>query len=112
MEINRKENGNSIVFHIKGNLIGAAIVQLCKMVERARESDHERVLLDLSGVEQIDSRAIGGLIYSGTLLRKQNKRLALTAVSESVMQLLDGCSLQGVLDVESVPTLIDDERNY
>jgi anti-anti-sigma factor len=110
MQISRKEDGKSIVFQIKGDVIGPAIVQLCKVIERERESEYELVLLDLSAVQELDSGAIGGLIYSDTILRKRKNRLAVTAASESVMQLLEACSSQGLLDVQPNPALSEADK--
>jgi anti-anti-sigma regulatory factor len=77
MEIRREEKGKSIVLHVEGNLIGVAIVQLCKVIEGIQNSDYEHVLLDLGGVRHFDSRVAGGLIYSATILRKRKKKFSL-----------------------------------
>lgn len=101
MEIRREEKGKSIVLHVEGNLIGVAIVQLCKVIEGIQNSDYEHVLLDLGGVRHFDSRVAGGLIYSATILRKRKKKFSLIAASESLTELLAGCSLLEPLDVSA-----------
>jgi len=50
------------------------------------------------------------LIYSDTILRKPKNRLAVTAASESVMQLLEACSSQGLLDVQPNPALSEADK--
>jgi anti-sigma B factor antagonist len=64
------------------------------------EEGKKRVLLNLRGVEYIDSAGIGELVRTHTTLQRQGGQLKMVNLHQKVQDLLKATSLHKVFDVQ------------
>lgn len=83
------------VVGVSGELDVSRVEQLGQELRRAKESDAERILLDLTGVTFIDSSGIRLLIQATERSREGRDRLRLRPVQGQVRRVLE---MTGMLD--------------
>jgi anti-anti-sigma factor len=92
-------SGKTLLLEVEGHVTGATIVQVQRLIESQLESAGDRVVVDVHKVPQVDTSAVGGLIYSGKLLQKGGKKLVLVAPQRDVKRSLRGLGASGAFDV-------------
>lgn len=75
MEIKNRDILNKKVIYVSGKIFCIDIIRLSKMLEKLLESEYEQIVVDLQGVDYIDSGGLGGLIYLKQIFLKNNKNL-------------------------------------
>jgi anti-sigma B factor antagonist len=78
----------------EGNLVVRELVQ--DQVARGRK----KLVLNLAGVDYVDSAGIGELVRTFSTLRREGGQMKLANVNPRVMELLKATSLQSVFDIQ------------
>ena len=100
------ESGAAVVITFPQQVLGGPLaVELAGIVRDHASHGHAAVVLDLSGVEVMNSSGLGMLVSTLTSLRKQNVRLCLAAVPEKVSSLLAMTQLAQIFEI--FPTVSD-----
>ena len=99
MQVHTSEQGSTMVFHVVGKIVGYHIVDLCKQLESFRNGGFKRVVVDLSGVDEIDSCGLGGLLYSCRILEKNDLRLVLACPQPHIASLFHDCNFDNAVEV-------------
>lgn len=99
MKMTDREINNIVVLEPKGKIMGGPDASLLhdKLYELI-ESDKKRIVIDLSGVEWMNSTGLGILISSYTTLRNHNGELKLANVTDKIHSLLTITKLITVFD--------------
>jgi len=101
----RQMGGISIV-DVKGRItVGEGNIMLREVVNGLLLEGSNRILLDLGGVEYIDSSGIASLVEVLKEARKSDKRLRLFGVTASVLQVLQLTRLTGVFEIKETEAL-------
>jgi anti-sigma B factor antagonist len=69
-------------------------------VTRLVESGNKRIVLNLQGVEYVDSGGLGELVRTHTTLQKEGGQLKMVNVNQRVQELLKLTSLNKIFDVQ------------
>lgn len=100
--MDRTSTGDEVVLHVTGELDPHTSPQLDEAFgEIAAHGGVRRVVLDVSGVQFIDSSGLRVLLAADDSLANAGIRLAIRAPSESVRRLLEITDLLEHFDVES-----------
>lgn len=99
MKMTDREINNIVVLEPKGKIMGGPDASLLhdKLYELI-ESDKKRIVIDLSGVEWMNSTGLGILISSYTTLRNHNGELKLANITDKIHSLLTITKLITVFD--------------
>ncbi|HBE02328.1 MAG: hypothetical protein A2096_06675 [Spirochaetes bacterium GWF1_41_5] len=96
-----KKDNNVYTFFISGELTLENENSLKEEISGKLENDNcAKVVLDLSGMEYIDSSGIGMLVYLNKELKNSGKELALKNVSDSVMEIFKIGCFDDILKIE------------
>ena len=109
MKFTTKESKGVTVIELSGNVLGGPDASSLNDQLRALLGKKKtKVVVDLSGVQFINSSGLGMLIGGLTTMKHGGGDMKLARASEKIMHLLDMTKLSGVFDVhESVPSAID-----
>jgi anti-sigma B factor antagonist len=95
----RQIGGISIV-DVKGRItVGEGNIMLREVVNGLLLEGSNRILLDLGGVEYIDSSGIGELVKTHTTLKNQGGQLKIVNLNRKVLDLLKATRLHEVFDL-------------
>lgn len=100
LKITRKEQDGILVLQLKGRLtFGQGDLLLNEEIQHALLWRTTRMVIDLAGVEKMDSSGLGTLLYARTELRKAGGELALSNLKRTQMQALLVARLETVFNV-------------
>jgi len=99
ININIKENDSNFFVTVNGEIEMLYIKDIKQQLMVLAENNNKDIELDLSDVEYIDSSGIGLLLSLLKILRKKNKKLYISKVSDKVLSILKISSLSGVFDL-------------
>src|SRR5215218_8416163 len=103
--IEQREREGIIILDLQGRLIvGEPVADLRERITQLCEAGTKGIILNLKGVDYIDSTGLGGLVISYTSLKKNGGVLRLLHVSERNIELLVLTKLTTVFEV------FDDEQ--
>jgi anti-sigma B factor antagonist len=108
MKLTDREIDNVVILEPRGKIMGGPDASLLhdKLYELI-ENDKKRVVIDLAGVEWMNSTGLGILISSVTTLRNHNGELKLANVTDKIQSLLTITKLVSVFDAhDSVESAI------
>jgi anti-anti-sigma factor len=97
-QIASETDESQVTIFVKGDVVGPEIVRVCKAIEAYRNSLYDRVVVDLTSVNYIDSAGIGALIYSKKILEKNKKNISFLT-SRAVENILESCNLHRVFTI-------------
>jgi anti-sigma B factor antagonist len=99
-EIRRREQDGVSILELKGRLtFGPGDLALNDEIRHALAARRVRLVIDLGGVDKIDSAGLGTLLYARAELRHADGRLALANLRPAHMQALLIARLETVFDV-------------
>ncbi len=99
MKLTDREVGNIVVLELKGKIMGGPDASLLHdRLYELIESDKNQIVIDLTGVDWMNSTGLGILISSYTTLRNNNGELKLANVTEKIQSLLTITKLVTVFD--------------
>lgn len=100
LKITRREQEGILILQLRGHLVfGPEDVALNDEIRHAVASGRVRLVIDLGGVDKIDSAGIGTLLYARAQLRRAGGGLALAKLRPGHMQLFLLAKLETVFEV-------------
>ena len=101
MQTASRQIGDFSVVDVRGRItVGEGNIMLREVVARLLEQGNKRILLNLQGVEYVDSAGLGELVRTHTTLQKEGGQLKMVNVNPRVQELLKITSLHKVFDVQ------------
>ena len=101
MQAASRQVGDISVVDVRGRItLGEGNVMLRDFVTRLVESGNKRIVLNLQGVEYVDSGGLGELVRTHTTLQKEGGQLKMVNVNQRVQELLKLTSLNKIFDVQ------------
>lgn len=98
--ITRRSQDGISVLELKGRLtFGQEDIALNDEIRHALAAHRNRIVMDLGGVDKIDSAGLGTLLYARAELRRAGGGLALCNLKAAHMQALLVAKLETVFDV-------------
>jgi anti-sigma B factor antagonist len=98
--IKERQDGEVTVLDLDGDMrIGESLVMFQRIIRRLLEEGQRKILLNLAGVEYIDSSGLGELIAGYTSLDKKDGEIKLLHLSRRVRELMVITKLLTVFDV-------------
>lgn len=100
LTITRDEKEGISVLELDGRLtFGPEDIELNDEIRRASAARRVRLVIDLGGVDKIDSAGLGTLLYARAELRRAGGGLALANLKPAHLQILLVAKLETVFDV-------------
>jgi anti-anti-sigma factor len=100
MDLTTERIGPAVILHLEGRLtVEAKMERLQAVVESVATLGPRHVLLDLSGVRQLDCSGIGQLLHLRAQFHKARRTLALVDVEPHQQRMLKRSGLLGVFRV-------------
>jgi anti-sigma B factor antagonist len=100
LDIQEREREGIVILDLKGRLVvGEPIAGLRERIRELSESGRNNVILNLQGVDYIDSTGLGGLVISYTTLKKAGGALKILNLSRRNIELLVLTKLSTVFEV-------------
>jgi len=100
MQTASRQVGDISVIDVRGRItVGEGNIMLREVVMGLIENGKKRILLNLQGVEYVDSGGLGELVRTHTTLQKEGGQLKMVNVNPRVQELLRLTSLHKVFDV-------------
>jgi anti-sigma B factor antagonist len=105
MQTTTRHIGDVAVLDILGRItLGEGNVMLREIVRELMEKGNAKIVLNLSGVQYVDSSGLGELIKTHTTIRHQGGQLRLVNLSKRVSDLLQITKLSAVFDIDADET--------
>jgi len=95
LTLNLEREGDEAVVHCRGTLVSGACSYLHKEVYPLI-AETKRIVLDLDGVDWVDSMGLGALVRLQVIAKKNGCRLQLINVGQRVRELLELTNLLAV----------------
>lgn len=101
MEINLREKNDIVIFDIKGEIRRSDVSDftLHQVVKDQLEAEKNRILLNLAGVEFIDSFGVGEILASYISTQNLGGELKLTKISKKLYVVFQVTMLTKVLEI-------------
>lgn len=99
MRITHRTRGDAAILELADEFTFSTRKAFTAAMERAKQSGHRRVILNLKDVTFLDSTALGLLALSGQQLEADRRQLSLVGPQGTVKQLLDLAMITKVLPV-------------
>jgi anti-sigma B factor antagonist len=100
LTINERNAGNVTILDLGGRItIGEGSVQLREAVRRLLEQGNKNLLINLGGVDYVDSSGIGELVSCYTTTKNQGGQLKLLNLTKKIQDLLSITKLLTVFEV-------------
>jgi anti-sigma B factor antagonist len=102
LAIGTREVSHVTILDVKGRVVlGDEIGELRDAVRRLISEGKKKIILNLSGVDYIDSSGVGELVSSYTTVRNAGGELKLLNLSQKVRDILNVTKLYTVFDVRT-----------
>jgi anti-anti-sigma factor len=106
IKIKMKKHGDIPVVHVEGQVVGRDVGKLSKKLDDFLDGDDQKVAVDLSETDVIDSYGLGVLIFSWKQFASRNKKLVFVSPEGFARNLFEGTNLTKVISmVDSVEEL-------
>jgi anti-sigma B factor antagonist len=100
MQTAARQIGDISIVDVRGRItVGEGNIMLREVVTGLLANGKKRIVLNLQGVEYVDSGGLGELVRTHTTLQKEGGQLKMANVNQRVQELLKVTSLHKVFDV-------------
>lgn len=99
MQIKTTIRDNKDVIILSGDLVGVDSVQLSETLSQYKTSKCNEIIIDLRNVKYMDSNCFGSLIYSQILLKKNNKKVVLSAPKDTLKRVFRDCTFDQIFEI-------------
>ncbi len=100
LEIEQRDREGVIILDLKGRLVlGPADAALRQRLEQLRASGHLNVILNMKAVTEMDTTALGTLLYGSTKFREAGGRLILLNMSAKHTELSNTVKLSAAFEI-------------
>ena len=97
--IQKRKKGDVIILDLQGNLtVGATEQEFKDTIAELLSKRHNRIIINLEGVEFMDSSGVGALVKSYTTITQSGGRLKLLQPSKMVRHTLKITGLLGIFE--------------
>jgi len=96
LEKNASSNGSTTIYHAKGKL---SLETVSSFIQQLRPDESPKLVLDLSGVNFLDSAGVGALVSLFVNRRNQGKVLALAALLPQAKAVVMVAGLHNMLPI-------------
>ena len=101
LKIDTREVAHVIILDIEGRIVlGDEIHQLRDAIRKLIEEGKKKIILNLAGVDYIDSSGVGELVSSFTAVRNSGGELKLLNLTQKVQDVLYVTKLATVFDIK------------
>ncbi len=101
LKIDRREVSHVTILDVEGRIVlGDEIGDLRDAVRNLIQQDKKKIILNLAGVEYIDSSGVGELVSSFTTVRNAGGELKLLNLTQKVQDVLHVTKLYTVFDIK------------
>ncbi len=95
-----RDLGDVRIIELSGKItIGSGDVKIRELIHQALDTGHSKIVLDLHGVNAIDSSGIGEMVACYTTVTKRDGQLKLLRLSSKINDILQVTQLITVFDV-------------
>ncbi len=101
MELKIRKNGEIYIIDVSGEMDLYNSYKLKELVMKMLEKKVERYIINLQGVDYIDSSGIGALIYICSTIKKMNLKLTITNIHGSVKKVIELTKLMGYFPISA-----------
>jgi anti-sigma B factor antagonist len=102
LQITTREFDRVVVVDVVGNLtINESRTELRDLIHVLSETGHKRFLLNLAGVEYVDSTGMGELVRCFSTVRQKGGEMKLLQVNKRVADLLQMTRLSTIFEIYS-----------
>lgn len=105
MKISQSREGDALLLRLHGRiLIGESAQAFREVLTSALDApDNQGVILDMSGVDHVDSTGLGELVGHLSLFKNAGKRLLIRNPAPRIMALIRLAKLDTFLPIENPP---------
>ena len=105
MKISQSVEGDALLLRLHGRILIGESAQAFREVLTAalNAADNQGVILDLAGVDHVDSTGLGELVGHLSLFKTVGKRLLIRNPAPRVMALIRLAKLDTFLPIENLP---------
>lgn len=101
MELKIRKNGETYIIDVNGEMDLYNSYKLKELVMKMLEKKVERYIVNLQGVDYIDSSGIGALIYICSTIKKLNLKLTIANIHGSVKKVIELTKLMGYFPISA-----------
>lgn len=101
MELKIRKNGETYIIDVQGEMDLYNSYKLKELVMKMLEKKVERFIVNLQGVDYIDSSGIGALIYICSTIKKMNLKLTIANIHGSVKKVIELTKLMGYFPISA-----------
>ncbi|MFA6507125.1 MAG: anti-sigma factor antagonist [Treponemataceae bacterium] len=101
MELKIRKNGETYIIDVTGEMDLYNSYKLKELVMKMLEKKVERFIVNLQGVDYIDSSGIGALIYICSTIKKMNLKLSISNIHGSVKKVIELTKLMGYFPISA-----------
>ena len=103
LDLEQREREGILILDLKGRLIvGEPVSALREKIRELCEAGSSNIILNMEGVDYVDSTGLGGLVISYTTLKKQGGSLKLLNLNRRNIELLVLTKLTTVFEIFDV----------
>lgn len=99
LDLSIRDVGGHAVVALSGELVLADAPAVASYLMAAAAACGQSIIVDLEGLEYIDSRGLGILLCVRQWARRRGGDLSLAAPQQQVRELLEGCGMTGIFSV-------------
>jgi anti-anti-sigma factor len=99
MKLKIRKHNAIPVFELSGKLQGGDAIMLSKKLEAFVDKPFDKIVLDLSNIQFIDSNWLGVLIYCLKLYRDKNKEILFYITSEFIKSIFQTSNIYSIATV-------------
>lgn len=96
IKIKNKKHQEIPVFEISGKVSGGDAIKISKKLESFIKKPYDCVVLDLSGIDFLDSNWLGVFIYCLRLYKEQNKEIVFYITSEFIQEIFTNSNIHTI----------------
>ena len=100
LNISERNNGETTILDLDGKVVlGEESTALREAIRRLLDAGKKQILLDLTGVTNIDSSGLGTLVSCFATARREGAKLGLYGLSDRISDLMSMTKLATVFDL-------------
>ncbi len=99
LTVNYEELGKAVVVTAKGEIAYNEVSPFRQWLKKAQESRPERIVVDLTGVEYMNTSGLATLVEALQLAKKNKHRLILLGLSPNVKAVFEVARLHTVFEI-------------
>lgn len=99
MELKIRKNGETYIIDVTGEMDLYNSYKIKELIMKMLEKKVQRFIINLQGVDYIDSSGIGALIYICSTVKKLNLKLTMTNIHGSVKKVIELTKLMGYFPI-------------